>query len=84
MVFAIYVVGPRSIQSTDKYFCKFSVPREGVEKTANKKLKNRNNADKGEHGSNTIVELQQFNTTKCKLILQVRRANDIPYFRVFR
>ena len=87
MVFAIYVVGPRSIQSTDKYFCKFSVPRGGVEKTANEKLKNRN-AEKGAHGYSSliliIVELQQFDTTEYKLILQVRRANDIPYFRVFR
>ena len=59
-----YVVGPRSIQSTDKYFCKFSVPRGGVEKTANEKLKNRN-AEKGAHGSYTIlVELQQFNTVQ--------------------
>ena len=60
-----YVVGPRSIQNTDKYLCKFSVPRGGVEKTANEKLKNRNNADKGAHGSNTmIVELQQFGTVQ--------------------
>ena len=44
-----YVVGPRSIHNTDKYFCKFSVPRGGVGKTANEKQKNRN-ADKGAHG----------------------------------
>ena len=42
------VVGPRSIQNTDKYLCKFSVPRGGVEKTGNEKQKNRN-ADKGAH-----------------------------------
>ena len=34
-----YVVGPRSIQNTDEYLCKFSVSRGGVEKqkTKNKK-----------------------------------------------
>ena len=45
-----YVVGPRSIQNTDKYLCKFSVPRGGVERTANENQKNRN-ADKGAHGT---------------------------------
>ena len=44
-----YVVGPRSIQNTDKYLCKFSVPRRCVEKTANEKQKKRN-ADNGAHG----------------------------------
>ena len=45
-----YVVEPRSIQNTDEYLCKFSVPRGGIEKTENEKQKNRNNADKGAHG----------------------------------
>ena len=44
-----YVVGPRSIHNTDRYLCKFSVPRGGVEKPANEKQENRN-ADKGAHG----------------------------------
>ena len=46
-----YVVGLRSIQNTDKYLCKFSVPRGGVERTPNEKQKNRNNADKDAHGT---------------------------------
>ena len=54
-----YVVGPRSIQNTDKYLCKFSVPRGGVEKTANEKQKNRN-VDKGAHGYiyNNVYDVQ--------------------------
>ena len=36
-----YVDGSRSIQNTKKYLCMFSVPRGGVEKTANEKQKNR-------------------------------------------
>ena len=34
-----YVVGPRSIQNTDEYLWKFSVPRGGVEKTENENRK---------------------------------------------
>ena len=52
-----YVVGPRSIQNTDKYLCKFSVPRGGVEKAANEKQKNRKTETQTEEGAHGFVEL---------------------------
>ena len=52
-----YVVGPTSIQNTDEYLCKFSVPRGGVEKTENENVESGGDALKIGRVIDTLLQL---------------------------